>query len=197
MKNESLLFCARRLTLVVALICFHVAAHAQDLAFQLNPSRTTVTFTLGSVLHTVHGTFGLKQGELRLNPAANNLSGSIVVDARSGETGNGMRDRKMHREVLESERYPEILFRPDRVEGLLAQSGKSSVKIHGIFSIHGAEHEITVPAEVNVNANDWSATIHFSVPYVNWGMKNPSTMFLKVSESVDIDVAASGTLSRQ
>jgi hypothetical protein len=32
------------------------------------------------------------------------------------------------------------------------------------------------------------------VPYASWGMKNPSTLFLKVSESVDIDLTAAGTL---
>ena len=51
----------------------------------------------------------------------------------------GMRDRKMHKEVLESERYPEISFRPDRVEGPVASQGKSSVKVHGMFRIHGVD----------------------------------------------------------
>ena len=48
-------------------------------------------------------------------------------------------------EVLESEKYPEILFRPDRLEGKVAAAGKSSVKVHGMFGIHGVEREITVP----------------------------------------------------
>lgn len=61
------------------------------------------------------------------------LSGEIVVDARSGRTGNGMRDRKMHKDVLESEQYPEISFRPDHVAGVIATQGKSALKIHGIF----------------------------------------------------------------
>jgi len=50
-----------------------------------------------------------------------------------------MRDRKMHKEVLESERYPEIAFRPDKIEGAVASQGKSSVKVHGMFNIHGVE----------------------------------------------------------
>ena len=120
--------------------------------------------------------------------------GSIVVDAGSGDSGSGMRDRKMNKEVLESARYPEIAFRPDRIEGAVAPLGKSSVMVHGIFSIHGADREITVPAQVETSADHWTATVHFTVPYEKWGMKNPSTLFLKVTDSVEIDLVATGSV---
>jgi polyisoprenoid-binding protein YceI len=163
---------------------------------QLDPQHTNINFTLGDVLHTVRGTFHLKEGSLRLDQASGKLSGEIVVDAKSGESGGGMRDRKMHREVLESDRYPEIAFRPDHVEGVVSLQGKSSVGVHGIFTIHGSDHEITIPAEVEMSADHWTANLHFAVPYAKWGMKNPSTMFLRVSESVQIDLAASGTITQ-
>jgi polyisoprenoid-binding protein YceI len=172
-----------------------ITAAAQDVAFQLDPQHTTVNFTLADVLHTVRGTFHLKQGSLRLDPASGKITGDIVVDARSGESGSGMRDRKMHREVLESDRYPEIVFHPDHVDRTVSLQGKSSVRVHGSFGIHGSEHELTAPADLDVSADHWTATIHFAVPYVNWGMKNPSTLFLRVNESVDIDLTASGTVT--
>ena len=184
------------LAVIVLLTVARVGAAAQDTTFHLDPQHTTITFTLGDVLHTVRGTFRLKEGTLRLATASGKLSGEIVVDAKSGESGSGMRDRKMHREVLESERYPEIAFRPDRVEGTVSLQGKSAVGVHGVFSIHGSDHELTVPAEVEMSSDHWTATLHFAVPYVNWGMKNPSTMFLRVNESVDIDLTASGRVTR-
>jgi polyisoprenoid-binding protein YceI len=173
-----------------------VAAAAQNVAFQLDPQRTTVKFTLSDALHTVAGTFRLKQGSLSLDPASNKLTGEIIVDARSGESGSGMRDRKMHRDVLESDRFPEIAFHPDRVDGKVLPQGKSSVQVHGTFSIHGADHELTVPAEVEVFPDHWTAMLHFAVPYAKWGMKNPSNLFLKVSESVDIDLTTAGPVTR-
>ena len=186
-----------RIVVVIAWIAIvAVAAAAQGVALQLDPQRTTVNFALSDVLHKVAGTFHLKQGSLRLDPATGKLTGAIVVDARSGESGSGMRDRKMHREVLESNRYLEIVFRPDRVEGTVLPQGKSSVRVHGIFSIHGADHELTVPAEVEMFSDRWTATLHFAVPYVNWGMKNPSNLFLKVSESVDIGITTAGAVTR-
>jgi len=173
-----------------------IAAVAQDAVFQLDPQHTTIKFTLSDVIHTVHGTFQLKQGALRLDPGSGKLTGEIVVEAKSGQSGSGLRDRKMHREVLESGRYPDIAFRPDRVDGNVALQGTSSVRVHGIFSIHGADHELTVPAEIAVSPDHWTATLHFAVPYANWGMKNPSTLFLRVSESVEVDLTTAGTVTR-
>ncbi len=182
------------LTLLAALAIF---AAAEDRAFQLDPEQTSVKFTLGDVLHTVHGTFRLKRGALQFDPASGKMSGEIVVDAKSGESGSGTRDRKMHKEVLESERYPEIVFHPDKIEGAVAREGKSSVKVHGMFSIHGVDREIAVPAEVEMSADHWTASVHFTVPYTKWGMKNPSTLFLRVNDSVEIDLIAAGSVARR
>jgi len=184
------------LVAVAFLVVAGSAAAAPDLSFQVDPENTKIGFTLGDVLHTVRGTFQLKQGSLHLEPETGQASGEIVVDAKSGETGSGMRDRKMHREVLESDRYPEIKFRPDHLQGTVSPQGTSTVRVHGIFTIHGSEHELTAPAEVELSQDRWTAKLHFVIPYAKWGMKNPSTLFLRVSESVDIDMNVAGTVVR-
>lgn len=196
MKGEQKTgFDLRRSLSLCILVIFSVRpVSAQNVALALDPQHTVINFTLSDVLHTVRGTFQLKDGNLQFDAASEKATGEITVDAKSGQTGNGMRDRKMHREVLDSERYPEISFRPDRIEGAISMPGKSSVRVHGMFNIHGADHELSAPAEVELASDHWKATLHFAVPYVNWGMKNPSTLFLRVGESVDIDVNASGPL---
>ena len=83
------------------------------------------------------------------------------------------------------------------MEGAIGCGRKSKVRVHGIFAIHGSEHELIIPAEVEMFPDHWSAALHFSVPYAKWGMKNPSTLFLRVSESVEIDVATGGAIGRQ
>lgn len=182
------------LKVALAFITVSASAFAQQTTLQLDPAKTAIQFTLEAALHTVHGTFQAKPGSLQWNPGASALSGEIVVDARSGHTGNGMRDRKMNKDVLESEQYPEISFRPDRVVGPIALPGKSSVRVHGIFRIHGVDREIEVPAEVEISGSNWTAQVHFTIPYAKWGMKNPSTLFLRVSDSVEIDLAAGGSV---
>jgi polyisoprenoid-binding protein YceI len=176
------------------LVTLTISGVAQQVSLQLNPAQTAVKFTLDAALHTVHGTFQIKQSALQFDPASGKVSGQILVDAKSGQTGNGMRDRKMNNDVLESDRYPEIGFRPDRITGTVAGQGKSSVTIHGIFNVHGMDREITVPAQLEMDGDHWNANLHFTVPYAKWGMKNPSTLFLRVSDSVEIELVAAGSI---
>jgi polyisoprenoid-binding protein YceI len=154
----------------------------------IDPAQAKVDFTLGSLLHTVHGTFQLKRGTLSFDPQSGKASGELVVDATSGESGSPARDKRMHASILESARYPEIVFRPDRVDGKVAAEGKSQVQLHGIFAIHGAEHEIILPATVEAEAGQYNVNTTFEVPYVKWGMKNPSTLMLRVSDKVEITI---------
>jgi polyisoprenoid-binding protein YceI len=160
----------------------------ESIAVRLDPAHTEVAFTLGATLHTVEGTFKLKSGELTFDPATGKASGDLVVDAASGQTGNGSRDKKMHEVVLESAKYPEIVFHPDRVEGKVDPAGHSQVQLHGMLNIHGTNHEMTVPLTVDAENGGYRATATFSVPYVKWGMKNPSTFMLRVKDTVEITV---------
>jgi hypothetical protein len=59
-----------------------------------------------------------------------------------------------------------------------------------MFRIHGAAHEVMLPIQVLIDNGRATAKIHFTIPYVKWGLKNPSTLFLRVSDKVDIDIAA-------
>jgi polyisoprenoid-binding protein YceI len=167
---------------------------AGRLVFEVDPAQSTVHWTLGSSLHTVHGTFALKHGNLQFDPATGKASGEIVVDATSGKSGNDGRDRKMHKEVLESWRFGEIVFRPDNIIGKLETQGESTVQIHGIFVLHGSEHELTVPVQANLAADHWTGSAKFSVPFIEWGLKNPSTWLLKVEHSVTIDLELKGAV---
>lgn len=171
--------------------------HAQESVFTLDPSKSTVEFTLGASLHTVHGTFKLKSGEIHFDPAKGTASGAIVVDALSGESGNEGRDKKMHQEILETPKFSEIVFVPSRVQGAIAPQGTSQVAVTGVMKLHGNDHEMTLNFAVQPGTPGQAAqaTATFSVPYVKWGLKNPSTFFLRVTDSVDVDVHASGQLT--
>lgn len=182
-----------RSRLLLTALAFCAAAWSQEIVLNLDPARTAVRFALPATLHTVHGSFQLKHGSVRFDPATGGITGEIVVDAASGNSGDEGRDRRMHKDVLESRHYAEIVFTPDRVDGAVAPQGTSQIQVHGVFRIHGAQHEITLPVQVQVHNGQATAKTSFSIPYVQWGMKNPSNFFLHVSDKVQIE-ASTGAL---
>ena len=167
------------------------SASAQESTVKLDPAQTTIEFTLDSTLHTVHGTFKLKSGHISFDTATGKAGGEIIVDATSGDSENKGRDKKMHQEILESDKYPEIVFTPEHVKGAVNPQGVSQVELSGLFRVHGQDHEITMTFEVQAPAGDKvQASTHFSVPYVQWGIKSPSTFLFRASDTVEIEVHA-------
>ena len=169
-------------------------AFCGEYSLQLTPANTRIEWTLPDILHSVHGTFELKRGSIRFDPDSGEAAGEVVVDAASGESGGGARDARMHHSVLESLKYPEAVFTPDRVDGKLEMSGTSVLKVHGMFRIHGIDHELTMDVRAKVALGRITADITFDVPYVAWGMRNPSTLILRVGKRVQMAIHADAAL---
>ena len=168
-----------------------------QIVLSVDPAKSTVHWSVESSLHTVHGTFHVKRGTVSVDPASGEASGEIVVDATSGESGNDGRDRRMHKEILESSRFSEVVFRPDRADGTVVAQGNSSLKLHGIFSLHGADHEISVPTQATLKEDQWKGTAAFEVPYIEWGLKNPSNFLLKVKPVVEVQLDLTGPVRNE
>jgi polyisoprenoid-binding protein YceI len=158
----------------------------------LDPQRSAVHFTLPGVLHDTHGTFRVREGTIGLNAATGEASGLVVVDATSGDSGNAKRDARMKDVVLEAGRYPEIRFRPDRVDGTLGADGAFEGTIHGVLTLHGADHDIAATMRGRLSGSEVRASCRFSIPYVAWGLPDPSVLVLSVAPEVAIDVDGVG-----
>jgi polyisoprenoid-binding protein YceI len=162
---------------------------------ELDLDATRVAFTLRGTLHTVEGTFVLKRGTVTLDPATGKAEGLVVVDATSGRSGNDRRDAAMRNDVLESNRYPEIRFTPQRFDHLASATDEVHVAVHGLLALHGTEHEITLPIDARVLGDRVTFATRFVVPYVAWGLKDPSLLILRVAKEVEIDASGAGHLA--
>jgi polyisoprenoid-binding protein YceI len=184
-------------TVLVALSALpqHAPPHPPtgDIVLGIDPAQSKLHWTLGTTLHTVHGTFAFKNGTVHLDPATGKANGEIIVYATSGDSGNDSRDKKMHKEVLESGQYQVVIFRPDRVEGKVAPRGTFAVQVHGICVLHGSEHELTVPVQAEFAGDHWTGSTKFDIPFIDWGLKNPSSFFLKVNHAVEIELELKGS----
>ena len=168
---------------------------AGEITLQLDPGESEVRYMVDSTLHAVHGTFHVKQGLVHFDPESGKAGGEIVVNATSGDSGNGSRDERMHKEILETAKYPDATFRPRQVQGKVARSGASDVKLQGVMLLHGGEHEIVAEVYATLAGDHWKGTARFEVPYVQWGIKDPSNWLLKVKPVVIVELDMAGAAS--
>jgi len=168
------------------------SAEPQSGTLELEPSKTQIEFRLAGALHTTHGTFTLERGLLSGDLATGQAGGLTVVDARSGDSGIGARDDRMKNAVLEVQKYPEVTFVPTHIVGQLGMDNQFRASLEGILTLHGTDHSIAMEVQGRLIGDSLVAKSHFSVPYVEWGMEDPSVLFLTVAKAVDIDVATEG-----
>jgi len=184
---------AAGLTLSAACV-LSAAGPAKAEVLRLDTDACRVAFTLDATLHEVEGLFTLQGGTIVFDPATGEASGRVVITAASGDTHNGKRDRKMHEKVLESSLYPEIVFVPERIVGTFLPMGDSEVSIEGAMEIHGARHAVAIPARVHVENGRLTGTAGLTIPYVAWGMKDPSFLIFRVAKEVVVSLELAGTV---
>lgn len=187
----------RAFAVVLVILAFAHRAAAESLSgiLELDPAKTLIEFRLPGALHATHGKFKLAHGTIKADLATGVASGSIVVDARSGDSGIAARDDRMKANVLEVQKYPEITFTPRHAIGKLEKDGQFQAKLDGVLTIHGARHEIVTEVRGRLVGDSLTAACHFSVPYVDWGMRDPSLFFLTVAKQVEIDIATEGRIT--
>jgi polyisoprenoid-binding protein YceI len=183
----------RLLPVALLLASLPVSLHAQQ-KLTLDPAHSEVHFTLGGNLHATHGTFTLQSGEIAFDPANGSASGAIAVDALSGQSGDSARDHRMTDEILHAPDFKAVTFAPTRFTGTFNPTGDSVLNVHGTFTLLGKPHEIDVPMKITAGGGQLHATGSFTVPYVQWGLKDPSNFVFRVEKLVQIDLALTGAL---
>jgi polyisoprenoid-binding protein YceI len=174
---------------------FATAAVAQHQTFTVDPAASKVAFALTGTGHSVSGIFYVQSGSIHFDPAAAAISGSVVVAAGSGDSGDKGRDKNMNNQVLDVAHFAEISFVPKSFTGAIAPSGDSTIQVTGVFTLHGAPHDLTLPMQIHIDGSNLTAKGHFTVPYVQWGLKDPSVFVLKVAKEVGIDLTLVGHVS--
>ena len=192
---ERLSQSARYALASLILLGLSLPALAAAETLRLDPARSKLSFVLGATGHDVEGSLVLESGSLTFDRATGEAGGEILIDAKGTQTGSGSRDKKMHTEVLKSAEFPRIVFRPTRIEGPLPVSGKARIGLCGQLGLIGLEHEIVLPADVEIEGGRVKASAAFEIPFVAWGLEDPSILFLKVDKVVAVKLAVEGDLA--
>jgi len=179
----------------IAAVVLTQAAFAQHHSLAVDPEASEVKMTLKTSHEIVNGTFHVQSGSIDFDPSAPKMSGDVVVAAGSGKTGNDSRDKKMDKDVLKSNQYTTVSFAPKTYSGTIAPSGDSTVQVSGVFTLLGSPHDMTIPIQVHMDGTKATAKAQFVIPYVEWGLKNPSFMIWKADNDVAIDLNLVGQVS--
>ena len=185
---------ALSLFLLTCPLLFSSNLTAQPKTFHVDTYTSEVIYDVAATHHHVHGYFHLREGLITFDPTAAKISGLVVVKAGSANSGEDIRDDKMKQDILDVPHFPLVTFAASSYKGALAPTGDSTIQVTGTFTLHGTPHELTVPMQVHMEGSKCTAKAHFAVPYVQWGLKNPSNFIIKVSPEVNIDLTLIGVV---
>ncbi len=95
-------------------------------------------------------------------------------------------EREMQDNVLESSKYPEIVYDCSRVSGNNPGNGQYSITLHGSLTLHGVTNGLTIPARVAVTGDMLRAFGEFSLRQSDYNIKPVSAIGggLKVKDEV-------------
>ena len=171
------------------------AALAQHQTFAVNPDSSEVRMKLNTTHEVVNGTFHVQSGAIDFDRSASRISGIVIVAAGSGKTGNDSRDKKMNKDILKAEQFASVSFSPKTYTGMMTASGDSTIQVSGVFTLLGTAHDLTIPMQIHVDGSKATAKGEFVVPYVQWGLKNPSFLIWKAENNVVIYLNLVGQIS--
>ena len=185
----------------VSAILIASPAFAAPLHLKIDPAASKVTTVVAEPDRTkgfATAKFTITSGDVSGDPS-NPGSGSsltIVLDAKSYDSGNGFRDDAVYG-MLDADNYPTITFQSTGVEQVTMGAGNSgSANLVGNLTIHGKTKPVTLPVKASLDAtNHLTADGEVTFNYADFGVRVPSMMGMTASDQVTVQfhiVAAPG-----
>ncbi len=180
--------------LALALV-FAPAVSVQHQTFAVDTGASEVRMKLNTTHEVVEGRFHVQSGLIDFDRNSTNIGGIVVVAAGSGKTGNESRDKRMDKDILKVDQYTTVSFAPKTYTGTIPASGDSTIQVSGVFTLLGSPHDFIIPMQIHIDGPKATVKAHFIIPYVQWGLKNPSFLIWKADNDVAVDVNLTGTIA--
>lgn len=110
-------------------------------------------------------------GEIQIeSPDLARVDFRLTINAASLQVASEMPDkdraeieRVMHQQVLEDDRYPEIIYECSQVSSSRTGEGQYWVALNGQLTMHGVSHAQTISTRVSMNGDKLKAAGNFSL----------------------------------
>ena len=162
--------------------------------YEIDPVHSGVAFKVRHFFTEVPGRFNDFSGTISVDPEnLEQLSTEVTINAASIDTDNEKRDGHLRSEdFFEVEKYPEIVFKSERVE----LTGEKEAKVRGSLTIHGVTKEVELDAKLlgkgkgmeGETKTGWKATTKINRKDfgLDWGKVIEGTAV--VADEVDIEL---------
>lgn len=160
--------------------------------YRIDAAGSELRWELPATLHTVHGKARQVSGRVDAVPGAGGewkIRGRIAVAAAAMETGNASRDKKMREKILETDKYPEIVFEATRVTGDLSrfrEGERLTVEVIGDLTVHGKAVPLRLPVDAQVLADRVVLSGSFPLAWKGFGLADPSFGIITVKEPMKV-----------
>ncbi len=191
---------ARMAAVAAAALALAGASAALAADFTVSPGgKNLVQFESKAPLETVTGKTQQVHGRLTFDPASvgDSVDVEVDVDLASLDTGIELRNKHMREDHLETDKYPQAVFRGGRLTGdskMRFEPGKKTkFKIAGDFELHGVHRRIEAPVEATLQPDgSLHVETHFDVKLSDYGIPRPQFLVMRLDEvqHITFDVTA-------
>jgi len=91
--------------------------------------------------------------------------------------------------------FPVATYEVEHVNGYDAQKSIQKITVNGTMTLHGTKHALVLEFALSRDGQATVAVTHFLIPYVAWGIKDPSNAFIHVEKEVLIEITARGSMA--
>jgi polyisoprenoid-binding protein YceI len=153
---------------------------SRPLRYQVEVAGSSVRWELPASFEPIKGVVPLLHGSVDAIPVPTggwDVQAKITIPAASMRTGNRRRDRTLREKVLETARYPDIVFQLRQFTGDLSRFRPGAtfpVQVTGDLTVHGKTALVQLPVDVAVFPNAVILTGSFPVHWKAYGLQDPS-----------------------
>ena len=155
--------------------------------YKIDPASAEAGFDVKATGHTVHGKTTAVSGEVHVidEPGGGKtISGRIEIAAATLDTANSKRDQTMKRKCLAVDRFPAIVFTPERFapSGPAPAPGPVAGRLSGTLTIRDVTKPVTMDATLTPQGTRIAVAGTFDVPWLEFGIPDPSFFIITLDK---------------